>query len=382
LATRGQQLAELEKVPEQCRVQVRQVVESQLARERAGWSKLKEAEEQKRKQAQAAEQKRIADAAAAEERRRKEADAAEAQRREQAAARARHLREGFIMAVGGICAGTLLCGIIWAGAVTWQWVMTPVPPAPAAPLSEFQQAYAEKSGLPVRKTLEYNGVIFEFVLIPPGKFQMGQVGVVRSGTTRPVEITEPFYLLTTEVTQAMYQAVMGTNPSSFTGGFFSTNNRPVECLSWNEANEFCDRLSKALKVKIQLPTEAQWEYACRAGSTANYSFGDAEARLAEYAWYDGNSGEATHPVGTRKPNAWGLYDMHGNVCEWCLDAYRSDYEKLPAKNPYNVGQPNDHCVLRGGSWDYTSDGCRAAYRDFNSPDGRFYLYGFRLCCSP
>ena len=134
-----------------------------------------------------------------------------------------------------------------------------------------------------------------------------------------VKITQPFYLGVYQVTQAEYQMVMGENPSHFHG-----ETRPVERVSWAEAEAFCAKLSELEKTHYRLPTEAEWEYACRAGSKNEYCFGDDLRRLNYYAWHEGNSGAATHPVGTRKPNAWGFYDLHGNVWEWCSD-WRGDY---------------------------------------------------------
>ena len=131
--------------------------------------------------------------------------------------------------------------------------------------------------------------------------------------------------------------------------------------------------------KFSLPTEAQWEYACRAGSTGKYCFGDDERRLGEYAWFADNSQTETHPVGEKKPNAWGLYDMHGNVAEWCDDHYDKDYYKAsPAKDPRRV--PGYFLSCRGGTWYDKAAECRSAYRDFEEPGHRFELTGFRVTC--
>ncbi|BAF36128.1 hypothetical protein [Microcystis phage LMM01] len=147
------------------------------------------------------------------------------------------------------------------------------------------------------------------------------------------------------VTQIQYQAVMGANPSYFQGN----PQNPVENVSWNDAQAFCQKLSKATGKQYRLPTEAEWEYACRAGTTTEYYFGDDYRQLGDYAWYFDNSQGTTHPVGLKLPNAWGLYDMHGNVWEWCQNS----------------------CV-RGGSWGISSNLCRSAIRDHD-----LYLRGFR-----
>ena len=170
-----------------------------------------------------------------------------------------------------------------------------------------------------------NSIGMKLRLIPAGEFMMGSPGT-ESGreddeTQHRVSITKPFYLGVTEVTQEQYQKVMGTNPSYFKGP-----QNPVETVSWADAVEFCRKLSAMPAEKTaghvyRLPTEAEWEYACRAGTTTAYSFGDDASRLGDYGWFGGNSDSKTHQVGEKKPNAWGLYDMHGGVYEWCQDRY-------------------------------------------------------------
>jgi formylglycine-generating enzyme required for sulfatase activity len=167
-----------------------------------------------------------------------------------------------------------------------------------------------------------------------------------------------------EVTQQQYEAVMGSNPSEFKGA-----NNPVENVSWDDAVAYCAKLSSlpaelAAGRVYRLPTEAEWEYACRAGTTTEYSFGDNEQDLGKYAWFETNSGSKPHAVGEKLPNGWGLYDMHGNVWEWCSDAEGS------------------FRVLRGGSWFYGAAYCRSAYRRTNVPTFRHANIGFRLALSP
>jgi formylglycine-generating enzyme required for sulfatase activity len=166
---------------------------------------------------------------------------------------------------------------------------------------------------------------------------------------------------------------MGTNPSRFKG----ESKRPVEQVSWEDAQEFIRKLNaKEGGTKYRLPTEAEWEYAARAGSTTAYSFGDDVTQLGEYAWYDQNAGNTTHPVGQRKPNAWGLYDMHGNVWEWVQDWYGA-YAAATVTDPQGPASGSDH-VFRGGGWSISAGPCRAAYR-YGAPYGHRLAYlGLRL----
>jgi len=149
------------------------------------------------------------------------------------------------------------------------------------------------------------------------------------------------------VTQAQYEAVMGTNPS-----YFKNNpQNPVEKVSWNDAQAFCQKLSQITGKTYRLPTEAEWEYACRAGTTTRFYFGDDANQLGDYAWYDGNSQKTTHPVGQKRPNAWGLHDMIGNVWEWCEDDWHSTHENAPRDGSAWIKNGNDNrSPLRGGSW--------------------------------
>ncbi len=178
-----------------------------------------------------------------------------------------------------------------------------------------------------------------------------------------------------EVTQQQYEKVMGENPSWFKGAA-----NPVEGVPWADATEFCKRLSAKEGKTYRLPTEAEWEYACRAGTTTAYSFGDDESRLGEYAWFGGHSGGKTHPVGQKKPNAWGLYDMHGNVSEWCQDCY-GDYPNSLAPYPGGLG-PAFYRAIRGGGWNSRAWSCRSVRRNGQPPKERFNCVGFRVARSP
>ena len=218
-----------------------------------------------------------------------------------------------------------------------------------------------------------NSVGMAFISIPAGEFLMGSAdGEDRERPVHRVRISRPFSLGRYAVTQGQWQSVMGSNPSRFPGDA----QRPVERVSWEDVQEFIGRLN-ALEPgqPYRLPTEAEWEYAARAGTTTAYSFGDDAAPLGQYAWYDGNAG-STHPVGQRKPNAWGLYDMHGNVWEWVEDWYGA-YEAAPAVDPQGPAA-GARRVFRGGGWIYDAGACRSACRASAVPGYRDGILGVRL----
>jgi len=226
------------------------------------------------------------------------------------------------------------------------------------------------------------GATLEMVLIPAGSFTMGDDDGDYSDE-RPahrVTITKPFYLGKYEVTQEQWQAVMGNNPSRFRGA-----KNPVEWVSWNDCQAFVAKLNAKYAGtgrKFSLPTEAQWEYACRAGSTTRYSFGDREASLDDYAWFDDNSDGRTHPVGQKNPNAFRLCDMDGNVWEWCQDWYDSGYYRnSPTADPTGPAS-GLYRVYRGGSWSHYAGDCRSAFRSWGAPDYRSSYLGFRLASVP
>jgi formylglycine-generating enzyme required for sulfatase activity len=225
-----------------------------------------------------------------------------------------------------------------------------------------------------------NSIGMKLVLIPAGEFLMGSPDTDKDfeageGPQHRVIITMPFYIGTTEVTQAQWKAVMGNNPSNFQG-----DDLPVEKVSFDNCNKFLTKLSVKEGKSYRLPTEAEWEYACRAGSTTRFNSGDDDSALDGAGWYAGNSDRKTHLVGQKKPNAWGLYDMHGNVCEWCQDWYEQDYYRSSqAVNPTGPAQPQrTYRVFRGGSWEGNSD-CRSAARCFwgVQVDCSYYI-GFRV----
>ncbi len=257
-----------------------------------------------------------------------------------------------------------------------------------------------------------NSIGMTLKLIPAGEFFMGSPddAVEAEEDERPlhlVRITRPFYLGVCEVTQAEYAAVMGNNPSHFSANGDgkdrvagqSTDRYPVENVSWLDAIQFCNKLSekegkkpfyeidgKEIRVPdwngqgYRLPTEAEWEYACRANASTStrFSFGDNAGELGEYGWFDGNSERRTHPVGQKRPNGFGLYDMHGNVWEWCWDSYGEGYyNQSPAADPTGPAGVSGR-VFRGGGRDIRPRGCRSADRNWDSPAFRYSGLGFRL----
>jgi len=225
-----------------------------------------------------------------------------------------------------------------------------------------------------------------WIWINPGIFTMGSPTneVDRLANEEPqtqVTISSGFWMSKYETTQAEYQSVMGTNPSYFKGD----PHHPVERADWDDATNYCGKLTVHERVAgrlpsgyaYRLPTEAEWEYCCRAGTTTRFGFGDDSgyAQLGDYAWYYSNSGNTTHPVGQKKPNAWGLCDMHGNVWEWCLDWYGT-YPGGSVTDPKGLASGSDR-VFRGGGWGVNGGGCRSAFRVGSWPGNRGNGIGFR-----
>jgi len=216
-----------------------------------------------------------------------------------------------------------------------------------------------------------NGVKLEMIAIPGGSFLMGSEDFESTRPVHPVKLS-PFHIGKYQVTQRQWQAVMGGNPSHFKG-----DNLPVEQVSWTMANAFCEKLSKQTGRNYRLPTEAEWEYACRASSTGRYCFGDDEALLDDYAWHTKNAVNKTHSVGGKKPNAWSLHDLHGNVWEWCQDWYDAGYYWLSPETDPQGPTSGGYRLLRGGSWENT-EGCGSAFRNALGQGGLVYDVGFRL----
>ena len=221
------------------------------------------------------------------------------------------------------------------------------------------------------------GVKLECVLIPAGKFMMGspagEEGRLVDETPHEVTISRAFYMGRYAVTQEQFEKVMGTNPSKFVGSM-----NPVDQVAWIHAQEFCRKVSELTGKIVRLPTEAEWEHACRAGTRTRFYTGDAVADLDRAGWYEANSGDTTHPVGRKAPNAWGLYDMLGNVWEWCQD-WHGAYPAEAVIDPQGVAKSDDR-VLRGGAWCAPAERCRPAYRFKFHHEFVYYVFrfGFRV----
>lgn len=220
------------------------------------------------------------------------------------------------------------------------------------------------------------GVSMELVRISAGTFRMGsENGSTDETPVHSVTISRDFYVGRYEVTQTQWRAVMVDNPSHFEG----CDSCPVEMLSWEDAVGFCNALSGNTGYGIRLPSEAEWECACRAGTITKYSFGDDADELGNYAWHPGNSSSQTHEVGTKLPNAWGLHDMHGNVWEWCNDWYGTTYYRDSSSSDPQGPSSGTSRVVRGGSCiNDCDDYHRSAGRSKSEPDDRGETSGFRV----
>lgn len=224
-------------------------------------------------------------------------------------------------------------------------------------------------------TLTVNGIKYNMVWVDGGTFRMGATSEQGSEISdeKPVHSVtlSGYYIGKTEVTQALWQAVMGSNPSEFKG-----DNRPVESVSWDDCQEFIRKLNALTGQNFRLPTEAEWEFACRGGNNSRGYKYSGSNYIDNVAWYDGNSGDKTHPVATKSPNELGIYDMSGNVWEWCADWY-GDYSSGRQTNPKGPYGGSGR-VLRGGSWIIIAGCCRSSYRDGYIPTYRFNSLGLRL----
>jgi formylglycine-generating enzyme required for sulfatase activity len=306
--------------------------------------------------------------------------AAEAKRQQQRAAQQEleKRRKRKQLAMRRLALGVIIVTAILAVGAFFAWIQkTEHRAAERQKRGEFQK---ENVGTPLSVRCS-DSVSLELLPVAAGFFQMGsENGDLHERPVHRVTISEPFWLGKTEVTQAQWEAVMGSNPSRFKGA-----NRPVEEISWDDAVAFCEMLNKRERAASRLPagytyalpTEAQWEFACRAGSTGDYA---GSGKLEDMGWFEGNSSGKTHDVAQKLPNAWGFYDMHGNVWEWCSDWY-DNYPSGGATDPVGAASGSRR-VYRGGCWFNIVRGCRSTSRSKDRPHGRIEFLGFRLALTP
>ena len=233
---------------------------------------------------------------------------------------------------------------------------------------------------------EYGG---RYILVEPGDFLMGDSSGTRSEQPpHSVSILEPYFCGERPVTQAHWQSIMGLNASAFTDGW-AAGLRPVEQVSWDDAQEFVSRLNEldqgaerlGITGEWRLPSESEWEYMARAGTTTRWAFGDRDSDLNDYGWHAGNSGASTREVGQKKANPWGFLDLHGQVSEWCQDAFSPDYSHhIPQQTPFNGDSLRR--VHRGGSWFTESDSTRCSSRGSAMKHQKTDGIGLRLVWQP
>jgi formylglycine-generating enzyme required for sulfatase activity len=255
-----------------------------------------------------------------------------------------------------------------------------VPPKKNSPASRQSSCSAQSPTQATGRRREVTlsgGVSLEMLEIPAGSFCMGSMnGEKDEKPVHQVTINYSFYMGRNEVTQAQWQAMLGNNPSHFKGSLDEPSILlPVEQVSWDDAQSFVNKLNERNDgFTYRLPTEAEWEYACRAGTTGDYA-----GNPSEMAWYSENSGGRTHWVGTKQPNAWNLFDMRGNVWEWCQDWYHDNYSGAPTDgSAWLSGGEQKYRLLRGGSWYNLAPNLRSAFRSVSTPAFRSYDLGFRV----
>ena len=249
----------------------------------------------------------------------------------------------------------------------------PVPEPPRDPIKRGDKAFRDHLG---------NGVHLEMVRIPSGKFALGsptnETG--RRENESPIsEINVPaFYMAKFVVTQEQWVAIMGSNPAIFRENLQA----PVENISWLEAQDFCQKLAAKTQHLYRLPSESEWEYACRAGTNTAYHFGDSPTELADYAWFVDNANKRSHPVGAKVPNPWGLSEMHGGIWEWCEDVWHDNFNGAPADgSAWVLDGYTSRRVRRGGSWSNEAKLCRSASREWHWQSDRYNDIGFRVVIS-
>lgn len=281
-----------------------------------------------------------------------------------------------------------LAGTTPSSAATTSIAVAATPAATVQPVSNSMTSPSTTtgSGAPLRSPFK-NSVGMDLVLIPAGEFEMGSID--RDEDELPVHrvrITQSFYLGTTEVTRGQWESVMATRPWDGKRDARDATDYPAIHVNWDDVTEFCKQLSVKEGRTYRLPTEAEWEYACRAGTTTTWSFGDDESRFTDYGWYSRNSfntsDKNTHHVAKKQPNPWGLFDMHGNVDEWCSDWYAGDYyAHSPLSDPSGPAT-GSYRVKRGGHWFITPVFCRSSNRSRSPVQYRHELLGFRVVMVP
>jgi formylglycine-generating enzyme required for sulfatase activity len=236
-------------------------------------------------------------------------------------------------------------------------------------------------------------VVMELLEIPAGDFLMGSSNeLFYEAPVRHVSVGSDWFLGKYPVTQQQWLAVMGENPSIFRDSL----DLPVDSVSWDRAVEFCDRLGAQCGHRVRLPSEAEWEYACRAGTSGDFFFGpwgpfmddqelpwEVQLALTEYAWFELNGNERTHAVGLKNANPWGLHDMLGNVWEWCADTWHGAYRGAPSDTRawLDIAEQQPRRCLRGGAWDMNAFRCRSSYRSFDHRELGTHRFGFRVAVS-
>ena len=264
---------------------------------------------------------------------------------------------------------------------------TPLPltaPFDATQAKAAQVAWAKSLGK--SSPVEKNSIGMDLVLIPPGRFRMGSSASEKDRSRNEAQVdvtlTKAFYLGKMEVTQEQWRAVMNTTPWKGKQYVREGDNVPATCMTWGDAMEFCKLLGEKEKVVYRLPSDAEWEYACRAGTSTRFCFGDDEKSLSDFAWWGGFIGDGNaksekhaHEVGQKKPNSFGLHDMSGNVYEWCLDDYT---DKCPGGADPLVSLQHLSIVYRGGGWGFKAADCRSAARFEDDPSGLSPTLGFRV----
>jgi formylglycine-generating enzyme required for sulfatase activity len=249
-----------------------------------------------------------------------------------------------------------------------------IPEPPRDPITRKDKAFRDDLG---------NGIYLEMVQIPSGKFMLGsptnEIG--RKDNESPlVEITiSNFYMAKFVVTQEQWFAIMGSNPAKFRESLQA----PVENISWLEAQNFCRRLAmrSPYNYRYRLPSETEWEYACRAGTNTAYHFGDRSSQLNDYAWFTDNSNKRSQPVGQKVPNPWGLYEMHGGIWEWCEDAWHDNFSGVPADGKPWLDENALRRVRKGGSWSNEARLCRSASREWHWQGDQYNDIGLRIVIS-